>query len=570
MFRSMELRRYLPNCGFFRKFDRENVAHLVVVGLGNAEDPGKRLPCAGLRSRSSYKGILMSGTKLRWRVVGAALTWSMAAAAVLSCGEGSTGASDLGVLGPDLGTADAAALEVVQVSAVSPSGGGTAGGTAITLTGSGFRSGALVRVGGTIASSIQVSPDGGSLTCNTPARPGRPGPVDITVTNVSGQSATLSQSFRYFLSTLSFDPPTALVGSDAGPRSVGVADLNKDGSLDLVVVYQTSSTVHSYRNSGSGTFSLASNRSVGSSPIGLTLADVNADGKLDAATASPGMSVVSVLLGDGTGALTSAASSATGGGTQPVAVIALDVNNDGNLDLLTANSTSAASGNLGLLLGNRSATFSLGTAIATSATSLVGLTAIDVNSDGKLDAVGIHRLNQLGVTNVSVLQNRGVSTPPLLTLLGAKTQQVNPSAVGSGDFNRDGVMDVVVASDVAPTGKLTVLMGQAAGALGDGSAASTYDLDGTPTGLAVADLDGDGNLDVICANTSGVSGNLSLLRGKGNGTFSPSQRIDFSSVIRPSAVAVGDFDFDGIVDLVITDQPSVGAGAVLVRRGIGQ
>lgn len=49
MFRSIGLRRYLPNCGFLGNFDREKVAHLVVVGLGNAEDPGKRLPGADVQ-----------------------------------------------------------------------------------------------------------------------------------------------------------------------------------------------------------------------------------------------------------------------------------------------------------------------------------------------------------------------------------------------------------------------------------------------------------------------------------------------------------------------------------------
>ena len=54
MFRSIGLGRYLPNCGFLGNFDREKVAHLVVVGLGNAEDPGKRLPGAGSQARRPH------------------------------------------------------------------------------------------------------------------------------------------------------------------------------------------------------------------------------------------------------------------------------------------------------------------------------------------------------------------------------------------------------------------------------------------------------------------------------------------------------------------------------------
>ena len=252
-----------------------------------------------------------------------------------------------------------------------------------------------------------------------------------------------------------------------------------------------------------------------------------------------------------------------------MSLIALDANGDGSLDLLTANSAAAINGNLGLLLGNKTAAFTLGSAIGTAAATLIGLTATDLDGNGKVDAVGVHRLNQLGVSNVSVLQNRGVATAPLFALTSAKTNQINPNAVGSGDFNRDGLGDVVVTNDVAATGKLTYLQGASGAQLGDAGAAGSYDLDGTPTALAVADLDGDGFLDVIVANTSGVSGNLSLFRGKGNGTFQISQRVDFPGVIRPAGIAVGDVDQDGMLDLVVTDQPSVGAGSVVIRRGIG-
>lgn len=149
---------------------------------------------------------------------------TLLASLLLSCKSSDETATDMS--GPsDQSTADQSTVEQVTLSSVAPASGGTAGGTSLTLRGSGFRTGAIVRIGDTIASNILVSSDGTSISCSTPARRQKPGPVDVIVVNPSGLSSSLSQSFRYFLSTLSFDTRTALGGTDAGPRSVAIADV---------------------------------------------------------------------------------------------------------------------------------------------------------------------------------------------------------------------------------------------------------------------------------------------------------------------------------------------------------
>ena len=77
---------------------------------------------------------------------------------------------------------------------VAPSTGTTAGGIAVTLSGSGFASGATVTFGGTAASNVTVS-SGGTITATTPARAA--GTVDVVVTNADGQTARLAGGFTY-------------------------------------------------------------------------------------------------------------------------------------------------------------------------------------------------------------------------------------------------------------------------------------------------------------------------------------------------------------------------------------
>lgn len=84
----------------------------------------------------------------------------------------------------------------VKVTTVSPSQGPQAGGTAVTITGSGFAQNATVTFGGQEAQSVQVASDGASITAVTPAAAGL-GAVDIEVTNPEGQKGALAAGFTY-------------------------------------------------------------------------------------------------------------------------------------------------------------------------------------------------------------------------------------------------------------------------------------------------------------------------------------------------------------------------------------
>src|SRR5262249_57861434 len=80
------------------------------------------------------------------------------------------------------------------VTGVSPNSGSTAGGTAVTISGTNFVTGATVSIGGVAATNVNVV-NSGSITATTPAHAA--GLVTVAVTNPDSQSASLSNSFTY-------------------------------------------------------------------------------------------------------------------------------------------------------------------------------------------------------------------------------------------------------------------------------------------------------------------------------------------------------------------------------------
>jgi FG-GAP-like repeat/FG-GAP repeat len=173
----------------------------------------------------------------------------------------------------------------------------------------------------------------------------------------------------------------------------------------------------------------------------------------------------------------------------------------------------------------------------------------DFNGDGIPDLVVANAGNYYTFTggNLSVMLGKGDGTfqPAVNYVVGD-----SPTSVAVGDLNGDGIVDLAV-SDTAGN-QVSVLLGR-----GDG----TFDLAGMyPAGLgarsvAIADFNGDGRLDLAVADQGTApdytDGGLSVLLGNGDGTFRPP--VQYATSVRPLAVAVGDFNRDGIPDLAVTN-----------------
>ena len=139
------------------------------------------------------------------------------------------------------------------------------------------------------------------------------------------------------------------------------------------------------------------------------------------------------------------------------------------------------------------------------------------------------------------------------------------SGVGSGngravaaDFNGDGIPDLAVPA--ADPANISILLGRGNGTFT--ASGSPIALPGNEVMAAAGDFNSDGNLDLVTCNWGDAS--LSILLGNGDGTFQSPIRI--AGFDKPTAVAVGDFNRDGNLDLAITSQ---GSSKLIVLLGDG-
>jgi hypothetical protein len=216
------------------------------------------------------------------------------------------------------------------------------------------------------------------------------GSSDIVVAcnNTDDVSILLSDGLGGFLPF-----QTVAVGND--PRSVLLADVNSDSDLDMVVAKFTDglNDVAVFLGNGDGTFSLPANFAAVSGPICVKAADLDGDGSLDLVVVNSASNTLSVMMGQGDGSFAPAASHPTG--TSPQSVTIRDLDSDGVLDLLTPNYDSD---DISVLLGLGGGQFSSPYSVTVGA-GPIDVIPVDLLGDSADELVVIH-LSQVSVYSI--------------------------------------------------------------------------------------------------------------------------------------------------------------------------
>ena len=391
--------------------------------------------------------------------------------------------------------------------------------------------------------------------------------------------------------------------SGYNPYSVAIADVNGDGKPDLIIANEEQSktdpegSISVMFGRGDGTFHAAVNYSSGGeSAYSVAVADVNGDGKLDLVVANGcfgsdcSAGSVGVLLGKGDGTFKKAVIYRSGAASVFGSHVAVgDLNGDGKLDLAVANTGSGCGsgcpeGLIGILLGNGDGTFRKAKTYRTGGFDGIGWVEIaDVNGDKKPDLV---------VANYCATE---CSYPPVEGSVGVlmgngdgtfKAVKTYPSggdgtaSVAVADLNNDGKPDLLVANcgpeacgPGSPGGNVGVLIGNGNGTF---KRVVNYQAANSPFNVVAADVNGDGKLDIVVSNwgtpNAGTNdGAVTVLPGKGNGTFRPAQTFPSGGAEAPS-VAVADVNNDGRPDIVLAcvadtlNQTSTGVVTVLINE----
>ncbi|MBI3847758.1 MAG: VCBS repeat-containing protein [Planctomycetes bacterium] len=366
-------------------------------------------------------------------------------------------------------------------------------------------------------------------------------------------------------------------GTFAAPRSIPVtstfpvsgaytlADVNQDGLPEALIAAESGFAVHS-NVPGTG-FVSTPTVGAGVEPSALRLADFDEDGLADALTSSrrPSAPTPAFLIADGIGSFSPSTAPVP---SNPRSRAVGDLSGDGHADLIVQ--AEDMSDRLDVFFGSGDGSFGIGPSVFTGifprsraqrGRMYDAVELVDVDADGTME---ILVSGAQGARIVRDVLSPSITLGPLFTPLPTW------GALTPADLDGDSRPELVAVEHetqrfIGPS-RLAVWRGD--GAFGFVLADGPFELPYGANAPAIADVDGDGIVDVVVAAESNccdpIRGGVFVLRGNGDGTLQPPAPVHVGTGF--SQVVAADFDRDGRIDLAASRR---GETVVLQGDGLG-
>ena len=317
---------------------------------------------------------------------------------------------------------------------------------------------------------------------------------------------------------------TPFLDSSSSPPAIG--DIDGDGNPDILAVEYFERWLMVFRGRGDGSFDPPVNLWTQTGYEHIAAADFDGDSNLDVALTQGGR--FEIFYGNGNVEFPVRTLVEQGGGDQ---IVVADFNEDGSPDIAVGGPEPTR-----VFLNDTEGGFIQSETLEME--NDVDLKAIDVDDDGHIDLVSVG-------SGMSVA--KGTGTGVFTDLITYRTPSW-PAAVQAGDFDGDGITDIM---QLALFG-FYLSEGDADGKF---SPIHAIPAPGGPAALASADVNGDGRIDLVTAD--GEADTLSVYVGDGTGGFS--RDATYPTIETPEILRLADFDADGHLDAAVIGQ----AGAAI-------
>lgn len=370
------------------------------------------------------------------------------------------------------------------------------------------------------------------------------GDGDLDLLGVTRSSNLLSLHFQTEPGVFGKFTPIVTVGS---PTAADFADIDADGDGDLISVGSSDGMIRRFIQAAPGLYAdfVASPLPAGSGPNDIIAVDLDGNGLIDLATANAPGGDITLLFQNSSDSFAAPAFDALDGLAFPTSLAAADLNMDGALDLV---SSTSGSGDLSIFIQGLPQQFTplpSGTLMAGGAPQSVDVADLDGDGDVDLVASG-------GTSNAITIFFQNAPGQFVPSSNGSLPAGDFPGSATVADLDLDGDMDIAVANELSEEISLYY---QISKGVFLPSAVDVIRGIGRPGYLAAGDVDGDGDVDLAAAisvNPEGTDGELAIIEQVSRGSLQAAE-TSLTTGIRPVSVAIADLDSDGDSDLVSAD-----------------